>query len=376
MKKVITALTVLLGFASAMPTALCAQDPYDDLYYSPSKAAKQKKEQEKKLKEAIEAQTYNYTTVPTADYPAADTYSAGSSKPLNVDVDAYNRRYASTTAAAADTAMQEEFAYTRRIERYHNPDVVTASGDTDLIEYYYNTPDRTDVNIYIVNQDPWAWNTPWSYYNPYYWGPRWSFGWGYNPWFDYGWGWGCGWHDPWHYPAFGWGPSWGPSCGPGWYPPRPPHGVVAPPRPGGWASSSPGASRPHRPATGIGTTNRRPGSNTGSITRPGNNGRPSQGWRPASGSTGNYRPSAPASGNNYLAHRRHPTARHLRTATATTATAPPRTAATTRTAAAAQATAAQATAAQAQVVSAQAVAVAAAEAVVAVDANCLFYDKP
>ena len=215
MKKVITALTVLLGFASAMPTALCAQDPYDDLYYSPSKAAKQKKEQEKKLKEAIEAQTYNYTTVPTADYPAADTYSAGSSKPLNVDVDAYNRRYASTTAAAADTAMQEEFAYTRRIERYHNPDVVTASGDTDLIEYYYNTPDRTDVNIYIVNQDPWAWNTPWSYYNPYYWGPRWSFGWGYNPWFDYGWGWGCGWHDPWHYPAFGWGPSWGPSCGPG-----------------------------------------------------------------------------------------------------------------------------------------------------------------
>ena len=194
MKKVITALTVLLGFASAMPTALCAQDPYDDLYYSPSKAAKQKKEQEKKLKEAIEAQTYNYTTVPTADYPAADTYSAGSSKPLNVDVDAYNRRYASTTAAAADTAMQEEFAYTRRIERYHNPDVVTASGDTDLIEYYYNTPDRTDVNIYIVNQDPWAWNTPWSYYNPYYWGPRWSFGWGYNPWFDYGWGWGCGWH--------------------------------------------------------------------------------------------------------------------------------------------------------------------------------------
>ena len=92
MKKVITALTVLLGFASAMPTALCAQDPYDDLYYSPSKAAKQKKEQEKKLKEAIEAQTYNYTTVPTADYPAADTYSAGSSKPLNVDVDAYNRR--------------------------------------------------------------------------------------------------------------------------------------------------------------------------------------------------------------------------------------------------------------------------------------------
>ncbi len=118
MKKVITALTVLLGFASAMPTALCAQDPYDDLYYSPSKAAKQKKEQEKKLKEAIEAQTYNYTTIPTADYPAADTYSAGSSKPLNVDVDAYNRRYASTTAAAADTAMQEEFAYTRRIERY------------------------------------------------------------------------------------------------------------------------------------------------------------------------------------------------------------------------------------------------------------------
>ena len=295
MKKITTTLTILLAALTAMPVVAVAQDPFDDLYYSPSKAAEKKKKDDAKLKAAIQAQTYDYTTMPSADVPAADTYTVSSSKPLNIDVDAYNRRYATSDIKADSAATTDpgEFTYTRRIERYHNPEVVTSTGDQDLIEYYYSSSAQPDVNVYVLNVDPWynSWGAFAPYYGPYgyysYWGPRWSFNWGYNPWYGYGW------YDPWYYPAYGpswgWGGSWGwHHPGPG---PRPPHGTVRPPRPGSWASGSPGASRPHRPAVGGSNTNRRPGYTTPGSSRPGNNGLPG-GYRPGNNGSGTYRPSA------------------------------------------------------------------------------------
>lgn len=301
MKKSVRTLILLLAAVTAVPSALYAQDPYDDLYYSPSKA----KEKEKKEKERIKA-------LRASTLPAADSYNVSSDKPLEMDVDTYNRRNSKPATGPYDGKYNDSFKYTRRIELFHDSTIVSASGDTTLIDYYYNTPSQQDVNIYVINNiapyDYYTWGaTPWSFYNPWrysYWAPGWSFNFGYNPWFDISWGnpwWGPSWG--WGGPGWGWGPGWGPSWGwgPGWGWGGPAWGAPLPPpsHGGGWASNSSGAARPHRPSSGA-SVGRNPGYTGGaSSSRPGNMGRPSYGSsisRP--GNSGLSRPSRPASGNN------------------------------------------------------------------------------
>ncbi len=300
-------LTILLASALTFVAAV-AQNPYDDLYYSPSKAAKEKQKKEAQLKQqqadAYRAQAAQYS----------DSYSAGSSMPLTVDVDTYNRRTDAGTAAIDTTASTGgDFSYTRRLERFHNPEIVAESGDNELIEYYYTSASQQpEVNIYLIDNNPysWGWNS-WGWNSPYYpwrysysW-PSWSFGWGYDPWFDFSFGWGS----PWYGPSWGW--NWGWTVGPGWAP-RPPHPGFHPGHGGhpgpGWAVNSPGASRPHRPYSGASSSaGKRPnyGARPGVVnswnsynkpnstsTRPGNMGLPTT--RPGSSSSVNNRPSTPS----------------------------------------------------------------------------------
>lgn len=254
----------------AMPVLASGQD-YDDIYYNPSKPAKASKKK-------ITVKNY----VPTADYPAADSYQSDfSTQPLTRDVDEYNRhtayKAADTVTVNADTLG--EFLYTRRLERFHNPDVVNQTSDPDLIDYYYSQPAQSasNVNIY-VNANPWyapyysSWDWPyygWSYScNPWYWNTWWpSYSWGWRP--GWSWGWGPSWgYNPWY--DWGWsGPIYRPPYPGGW-------------RPGwnhGWRPSSPGASRPHY-ATGGAGSGRRPGSYNSNL--------PSAGNRPGSMGTGSY----------------------------------------------------------------------------------------
>lgn len=312
MKKIIRTLSLMLTL-SALPAAAIAAGVDDDLYYSPKKAAKAEKERVQASIAQQEGIDYHYST---------DNISVGSSMPIQVDVDTYNRRGGSTTTVTTGTSLPEdEFSYTRRIERYHNPDIVSESGDTTLMDMYYSTPSQQDINVYVINNidvDPWynAWSAPawtysWPYYSPYYYSyPRWSFSWGLNPWFDISWGWGpsYGWGPSWSWgpawgPSWNWGPSWGWHPGHGHYPGHHP-GHNPGHYPGSWASTSPGAYRPHRPAgtstisngnrpghsgsaisTGRPTT--RPSANTGTgNNRPGNTQRPSTN-RPASAAVSN-----------------------------------------------------------------------------------------
>lgn len=310
MKKV-TIKSALLAAAALLTVSqgVFAQDYEDDLYYSPSKAAKQRKAREEALAKARAAE------LAAREYKAADTYTTQADKPLAVDVDTYNRRTASDASATASAKTEEssDFNYTRRIERYHNPEIVSSSKDEDLKEYYYSTPSESDVNIYVINTlDPdwYAWNSFWPTYswnNPYYWNawynpyrwPTFSFGFGYDPWFNISWGspwfgpswgWSWGWTSPWH-------PGWHPGWGPGWgHNPPPPPGHRPGYRPGyggGWAVNSPGASRPRRPNAYQGTDNRhnsfdqnRPGAMGTSNRRPSGNSQ--SGYRPAAGSNGNH----------------------------------------------------------------------------------------
>lgn len=292
--------SILCGMFLPMAFGAVAQDYEDDLYYSPSRARAQEQARAQAEAAAREA----------AGLGAADHYTQGSSMPLKMDVDTYNRRNVAATASQQfDGGNAGNFNYTHRIERFHNPDVVSASNDTALIDYYYSTPTTQDINVYVINNvDPVGsfWN--WPSYNYWNWGwnyPYWRFGW--NSWtgWDFGFNWG---YRPWWGPAWGpgwnWGPSWawGPSWGPGWYP-----GPVYPSRPG---YDRPGASRPHGPSYGTANnTGYRPGNNfrpgstnsgdsfrpggTPNSNRPGNFGNPTMNYNPGNGGY-----SVPAGGNS------------------------------------------------------------------------------
>ena len=310
----------LTAFLCGAAATASAQGYYDDdVYYDASKDTKAKEEiaahkkavEEERIRQQqqYEAEmaywrslvnqqsTYN-PNLGGGDYAAADTYALpGTGSARNVDE--YNRRgkYASSSQTGDTTAVDDNFTYTRRIERFHNGDIIANVKDPELVDYYYSSAaSQPDINIYLVNSgwNSWGWGPswydPWWPSSPYwawnYWGPSWSFGW--NSWWGPSWSWG--WVGPGWGPA--WGPSWGwgPGCGTGWC-----HGW-------GGVAWRPGTYTPNgRQSAGIrngytGVGNSHPGSPFNNRT---NNGRASNVTRQ---SLGNYRPggssSTPASNGN------------------------------------------------------------------------------
>lgn len=203
-------LILTLGALAALVPAISAQSYYDDdIYYDASKAPRQT------VRSSQQGYTQTYVTpnaVVVAEYPSADSYTVNGTRTISVDD--YNRRGIFATDSLTNDTTATDFTYTRRIEQFYNPDVVTGSGDQELANIYYMEPDR--VNVYI--------NTPSSYwgydyfypdswyYSPWYWRPggwRWASSWYWNSWYDPYWAWG---------PSWGWGPAWGWGWGPGWGP--------------------------------------------------------------------------------------------------------------------------------------------------------------
>lgn len=298
----------ILSAAALAVTAgapLAAQDFYDDIYYDPRTDDKPAVQQ---------PAMRQHTPVVAADYPSADTYQLSAATGAVRDVDEYNRRgiFADgTQGAQAPADSLTDFACTRRIERFYNPDVIVASDDPTLAQVYYAQP--SEVNIIVNNPGGyWGWG-----YNPYvytygwygspswYWsswgGPYWSWSWGFTP------GWGPGW---------GWGWDW--AYGPGWgaYPPppgghhRPFHGNNRHPGALGRPSFGGGHMAGNRPSTGArpGAT-RHPGVSGATVARPGQTSggfRPSTGMRPSTTSrpshSSGYRPGAVNGGS----HRQQP----------------------------------------------------------------------
>lgn len=274
----------LLAFLSMTSMAVFAQSYYydDDIYYDASKSKAEKKAAEKKQAASSKSVYVVNGKTSVADYPAADTYIVTPGATLNIDVDTYNRRgqFLVSDSVSADNAENGDFTFTQRIERFHNPDVVSGSSDDDLKEVYsYAMSQPQNINIYVIDNDPWDFYGPswsWRYGNTWYWNswyyPSYSWGWNHWGWDPYwSWSWGSAW-GPAYYPAYypGWGPAYGPAWGPSW----------------GWApvhawhrpTTPSGSSRPHNYA-GVGSSStHRPGSYTpasapASTSRPGNMGR-------------------------------------------------------------------------------------------------------
>lgn len=276
-------LTLLMASALAAVGVVSAQSYFDDdIYYNPAKATKQPAKTQKTNS------SNQRNTVVVYDYPSADNFTVNGTRKISVDD--YNRRgiFASDSLTADTTAT--DFEYTRRIEQFYNPEIVSNSGDKELANIYYMEPDQ--VNIYVNTPssywgynyfypysawtfDPfwsnnyWRWNSAWywnSWYDPF-WGPSWTWGpgWGWGSSWAWGpsWGWGPGW---------GWGSGWGPSWGwgPGWNPgPRRAPDLMAGRQPGVNVANGAHPGSVSRPVYG---NNRRPGIST----RPGSNTRPSQ----------------------------------------------------------------------------------------------------
>lgn len=264
--------TFMAAIAIGCAATVSAQDYEDDIYYNPDKA--KKTAPATPAKSAASSNTQRVYA--TGSYPSADTYTQGAESQRTISVDDYNRRgiFANDTTKARGEETPD-FAYTRRIEQFYNPDVVTSSTDPELAQYYYSEP-ATSVNIIVNNPYPSYWGYPyygsaWAWANPYYnyWGI-------WDPWYGPSWSWSWNWG--WNYPYrpgwnWGWGPNWG--YGPGW----------------GWA----GPARPNRPSGNMRPGYSRPGYNAGSgNSRPGYS-RPGYGTsRP--GTTGGY--SRPGTTNN------------------------------------------------------------------------------
>lgn len=286
-----------------------AQGYYDDdIYYDASKAKKEKEAKALERAKAVARSNYR-PSQSIADYAAADTYTVNSGSTR--DVDEYNRRYPTTVKEQTDSISLDQltagadFANTRRIERFSNPDIITGSNDADLQDYYYASAQSSDpttvVNINVV--DPWYYGGAWSpWYTGWYsgWYRPWHYGW-YDPWYSPSWSWG--WGPSWSW-SWGWGPGWGWSPGWGSWHPHPGHGPSW-----GWGSnwrpSSPGASRPHsqggvtptvpgrRPGNSVYGGNRGTNYGSGNATVPGSR-TLSPGRRPTSVNSGS---GTPATGN-------------------------------------------------------------------------------
>ena len=252
----------------------------DDIYYDASKdkAAKTVKKSSGTPQNSNyrKAATYgnNSARVVVADYPSADSYTVNGTR--SISVDDYNRRGIFATDSLSADTTSTDFQYTRRIEQYYNPEIVSGSGDEELAQIYYMEPQT--VNVYVNTPSAYwgydyfypsiAWGSPF-YYNNYW---RWNSGWYWNSWYDPYWAWGWG-------PSWAWGPSWSWGWGPGWGPSwgwGPSYGRPYNPRHPGVHGYRPGNNMAGRPAN---TPGYRPGltnggRHQGAGYRPNNNGRP------------------------------------------------------------------------------------------------------
>ncbi len=256
-------------------TQVSAQSYYDDdIYGTPAKKTN-KSNTQKTTKTVTSESNVIYDTADDADY---NSYYGGYGS-SSFDVDAYNRHGSflvedQQTAYTDSLGGYDNFQYTQRLEKFHNPDVVTGSNDEELVKMYYSSQPSPTVNIY-VNNDPflypctynYGWNWGWNnwywnnwYWNNWYWGPSWNYYGYYNPYWGY-------------YPSWSWGPGWGYTWAPAY----------------NWRPvSRPGASSLHRP---VGGSNVAHSIGTGTNTRPGNMGRPTYN----SGNRQYYTPSASGS---------------------------------------------------------------------------------
>lgn len=163
----------------------------DDMYFTPSKKDKVKKETVR-----LESHVQNAPRPEVVDYHSSSRSD-----------DDYNRRYSysgkdqNAGGAYADTTVVGEYdmedpeidyRYSRRLIRFHSPRYYAMASP-----YYWDL-------MYGYG----AWDYLYDPYDPWYWSYGWGYGWSWGPW-DCWYGGIWGYHHYNHWAYWGWGPAWG-----------------------------------------------------------------------------------------------------------------------------------------------------------------------
>lgn len=208
---------LLIILLSLAPVIAMAQD---DMYFTPSKKKAAAVTRVQNSSYAGTRQSYfgNSNVAAVESVPVDNsTVDYGSSKRSD---DEYNRRYVNGSGSSSyennndkkgkydteditDVDNNElDYRYSRRILRFHSPNVVVAVSSP----YYWDLVYDCGVYDYLYD---------YYYYDPFYYGWAWNCGWG------YGWSWGYTWRpwNTWYGPIWGWSHprawvTWG--IGPGW----------------------------------------------------------------------------------------------------------------------------------------------------------------
>ena len=150
-KKALLISSLFIAFSMSM----LAQ--YDDIYYNPRKA--------------------NETRITTSNEETVVISN-------NVrDVDTYNRQAPANRPNQTSNVEQDDFEYTKRITRFHNPEAVTIN-NPEYVYIYNDTPSEPNPTINIrvtLRWNPWDYSyfTPY-YYPSYHWSWDSNYGWGYT----------------------------------------------------------------------------------------------------------------------------------------------------------------------------------------------------
>jgi len=236
----------LVGLLALSAGAILQAQDYDDIYYDASKSTDTKTVKVMKPAKTVavygevpdrykESARENYRVVRDEDeYNRRGDFAPASTTDFEIDING-------DTIFFGDTIYEEDFANTRRIERFYNPDIVILSDDDDLVELYYD--ESPTINLVIGSDwgygSTYGWSgayynyyTPWyvDYYYPWYtgwyspWYTPWHYNWYYHPWGYRSWGywgyntWGYWGHRPWYNWGWGHGPHWYADVPHGWNP--------------------------------------------------------------------------------------------------------------------------------------------------------------
>src|SRR5690554_3348810 len=209
-------LAVLL---TVMPLSGFAQE-WDDIYADPTQSQNEKvtirKEQEQPPKTKV--------VIVQGDASGMNIKANGR------DIDEYNRRNGNETIESDELYSEEsknyeEYEYTDRIVRFHDPEssikitgadeVIVYVGD-DIYDGYNNRGWNTNIYFGMGWGSFYPWYDSWNYsrwYSPWYYGgwyDPWYYGYGYGGWYG---GWSR-WNNPWYYSSW-----YSPWYYGGWYDP-------------------------------------------------------------------------------------------------------------------------------------------------------------
>lgn len=163
----------------------------DDMYFTPSKKDKVKKETvrlESSVTNAPRPEVVDYHSNRRSDddYNRRYSYSGDRQNAGGADVD-------STYAGDYDMEDPEiDYRFSRRLIRFHSPRYYALTSP-----YYWDL-------MYSYG----AWDYLYDPYDPWYWSYGWGYGWSWGPW-DCWYGGIWGYHHYNHWAYWGWGPGWG-----------------------------------------------------------------------------------------------------------------------------------------------------------------------